>query len=218
MSARTLLLTAALGTVLAAPVVGQGFSVGARGGLNYTNLSEEAALTEFALQWHTGFHAGASLGFAFHPAVAVQLEGWYTQKGVGLEGLGLDGKFKVAYIELPLLLKARIPTGVPVWPRLMAGGAVAFEASCRVTGQGGGIPIDEPCDDPSIDIERDKTDFGLVLGAGVGGQAGPVVVFLDAMYDLGIANLATAAAAPDESVKNRAWLFSAGLEYGFRIW
>jgi hypothetical protein len=99
----------------------------------------------------------------------------------------------------------------------MAGGAVAFEASCNVTGQAGGTPVDESCDDPSIDIERDKTDFGLLFGAGVGGEAGPVVIFLDAIYDLGIANLTTDAAAPGESVKNRAWMFSAGLEYGFRI-
>jgi len=214
-----------LGSVAAALIVlvalggrdaqGQAFGFGVRGGLNYSTTSGVSDLDQVS-GWKTGFHAGVVLSGDLHANVGLELDGLYTQKGLKLtEDIGgsvLEGWLIPSYIEIPVLARFRMPLGA-VTPRILAGGSVAFELSCKANAEVDGTTIIDnvDCDDPLIDLsDRKKTDWSLLGGVGVEIAAGPAVLFVDAMYDLGLANLD---ATGLDSVKNRTWMFSLGVQY-----
>jgi hypothetical protein len=191
------------------PVLAQQVSVGARGGYSSVTIDWEGA-DALDTDWTSRFHFGGLANVQLHDYFAVQLEVWYSQKGSGLTDPEGEGDVKVPYLEIPLLAKLTIPTGGIVTPHVLAGPAVAFELSCTLSAMISGIPVEDDCDAPDIGIERKKTDISLVFGAGLEIQAGPGAIILDALYDLGVQNLNDAADAPDDDVKSRAWMISAG--------
>jgi hypothetical protein len=216
---RRLVLAVLTVTVVAAlcPVAAQAqaFGVGVRGGLNYSTMSLELAPDE-DIDYKTGLHAGVVLAYDIHRVFGLEVDGLYTQKGFKVqETVGtsvLEGTLTPAYIEIPLLAKLRYPLG-GVAPRLLAGGSVAFEVSCKANAKVDGVTVVDgvDCDDPQIQAEeRKKTEWSLLFGGGVEIAAGPAVVFLDVLYDLGVTNLDPTST---QTVKNRAWMFSAGLTY-----
>jgi hypothetical protein len=197
------------------PAQAQQISVGARAGYTSATIDWEGA-DALGTDWTSKFHFGGLANMQLHDYFAVQLEVWYSQKGSGLSDPEGEGDVKVPYLEIPLLAKLTIPTGGIVTPHVLAGPAVAFELSCTLSAFVSGIPVEDDCDAPDIGIDRKKTDFSLVFGAGLEIQAGPGAIILDALYDLGLKNLADAADAPDEDVKTRAWMISGG--YSIPVW
>jgi hypothetical protein len=195
----------------------QGFGVGARGGLNYSSLSDGAADAGQEIGWTTGFHAGLALTSDVHEYFGFEVDALYTTKGAKItEDLGggsmLEGTLVPAYLQIPVLGRFRLPLG-GVTPRLLAGGAVAFELSCKANGEVDGTTVIDnvDCDDPSIGAdERKGTEWSLLGGVGVEIGAGPAMVFLDAMYNLGVTNLD---ATGTDDVKSKAWMFSVGVVY-----
>jgi hypothetical protein len=204
---RRLVLAVLTVTVFAAlcPVAtqAQAFGVGVRGGLNYSTMILELAPDE-DIDYKTGLHAGVVLAYDIHRVFGLEVDGLYTQKGFKVqETVGtsvLEGTLTPAYIEIPLLAN-------------LAGGSVAFEVSCKANAKVDGVTVVDgvDCDDPQIQAEeRKKTEWSLLFGGGVEIAAGPAVVFLDVLYDLGVTNLDPTST---QTVKNRAWMFSAGLTY-----
>jgi hypothetical protein len=125
----------------------------------------------------------------------------------------VTGEFKAAYIQIPLLLKLRIPIqDSPVRPVLYGGAAVGFESSCKVELEGLGLSGEFDCDDPLIDAERTTTDWSAVFGGGLDFVLSSVVINLDARYDLGLTNLNNETEGPG-SIKNRTWTFMAGVGF-----
>jgi hypothetical protein len=192
---------------------GQQVSLGVRGGFSSTKANwdgEEAITTD----WNSNFHIGGLVMADLHELFTLQLEAWYARKGTGAEFSDADAvvNYSLAYLEVPLLAKLRIPTGsgVRLSPHLFAGPAIAFELSCNISGTVMGIPLDEDCDAPDLGVERKTTDVSLLFGGGLEIQAGPGAVLLDALCNLGLKNLNDDSEAPDDAVKNRAFMVSAG--------
>ena len=129
--------------------------LGIKAGLSFATLSNARP------DWktRTGFAAGLSLPFGSGP-VTLQPEALYVQKGVAANGAPANTVPKLAYLDVPVLLKFSLPT-MMVTPMAYAGPDVSFRLSCT-TG-------DVDCNDTFK-----STDWGVTLGAGVrlGGLTG----------------------------------------------
>lgn len=108
-----------------------------------------------------GFNAGVYATLPISDFVAIQPEVLFTTKGAKLEYSGLvdgDAKFKLNYIEVPLLVRVNITKNFNVH----AGGYASYLVSSKVTGSGD-IEFNE-------DVNRDdlnKFDAGIAAGVGV---------------------------------------------------
>ena len=212
----TALLTVACSIALAsAGATAQEITLGVKGGLNLSNLSVNAQEDpEFSFDNHTDFLVGAFAQFGIGHTFAVQLEGFYSQKGGKTRNDDTAAKLNLNYIELPLLLMARLSSREsPMYPILYVGPSVAIETRCNVTGEDGGVSRSVGCDDPELEGEltTTKTDFGIVFGGGFEILYSRLTIQLDARYNLGLTNLYNAQDAAEVSLKSRTWSFMLGL-------
>jgi hypothetical protein len=76
----------------------------------------------------------------------------YTMKGFRVDDL----KINLDYLELPILLKARIPLDAPVDPYLLIGPFVGINVVRSISDTGS----------TTVYTAEKKTDFGLIVGAG----------------------------------------------------
>ena len=92
---------------------------------------------------------------------------------------------KMNYIEIPILLKLKIPAG-PVLPNFYVGPALGLRA-----GVGGFLQIDDDKEEFTDEMKenlKEQTnviDFGLAMGGGLDIVAGPGRVLIDIRYTLG---------------------------------
>jgi hypothetical protein len=200
----------------------QQISLGARGGYNSANIIWDGGIDTINTHWNSSFHVGGLVRLDLDRLFAVQLEAWYTRKGTRAdwtEQTG-EGEITASYLEIPLLAVLKVPvgSGARITPHLFAGPTVAFELDCRVEGHITDIPIDGDCDDPGFQIARKKTDIGLLFAGGLEIRTGPGAIQLDAMYDLGLKNLNYETEDPELTVKNRAFMASAGYAIAVGGW
>jgi opacity protein-like surface antigen len=158
------------------------FKLGVRAGLNIASLSWDPELPSVIdKSSRTGFKFGALAELGFVPMFAIQIEPMYVQKGGNISAGGQESKNNLSYLEIPILLKLKIPTPGPITPYVFAGPniGILLSASSETGGQ-------------STDIkdEISSTDFALDLGAGVGFKVAPLVVLIiDARYSLGLSDI-----------------------------
>ena len=211
------LAVVAIGTLCAGQVEAQSKSIGLglRGGLNLSTVSWSPPPPGEEINSKTGFHAGVVVALDLHENFGIEIDGLYTQQGLNSISTGVDANLNGAYIQVPLMAKGRLPVGSSVAIRIMGGPAIEFEVGCTVSGTISGIEASFDCDDPAVVVERKKTLWSLMFGGGLGINAGPATVFVDVLYDLGLTNLALD--SPDETVKSRTWMFSAGFSYPVAI-
>jgi hypothetical protein len=158
---------------------------GIKGGANAANVNGNAfELDEFDWKNNLGFCAGIFLQFNFGDVLTIQPEVLYTMKGAKTEivegELTATGKLLFDYIEIPLLLKLKLPTG-SVAPFIFAGPAVGFNLKSKLK-----FIVDGESEE--IDLEEDikKFDYSAVLGAGLNlGRT----LHIDVRYTLGLQNL-----------------------------
>jgi hypothetical protein len=147
----------------------------------------------------------------FRLPLAVQ----YVQKGAKTEVTGVgEGTFKLDYIEVRLPLTLKIPLeGSSITPRINAGGYVAFEMSCKTSfTPTGGTAVSADCVDDGILTK--STDYGVTFGVGVDFGVGATgAITLDAVYDLGLANIDDDPANTTLTAKNQAFLFLIGYQF-----
>ena len=180
--------------------VAQQNMVGVKGGFVSAKLTGDL---EDGLASRSALGVGGFLQVMVAPNVSIQPEALYMMKGAKEDGG--DGKVKVNYVQVPILIQYHIPA-VGVSPRLFAGPSIAFEAGCDIE-EGG---VSDSCENSGINTK--SADFGVVFGGGVDIPAGGFVVTLDGRYDLGVTNVA------DEEgvdVKNKSFEFFAGLGFPF---
>ena len=106
-----------------------GVKFGIKGGANIANVNGD--FTETIADWKSsvGFCAGIFLELNFGRILTIQPEVLYTMKGADAG----TGKLKFDYIEIPILLKIRIPTG-SVHPFIFAGPAFGFNLKAVLDG------------------------------------------------------------------------------------
>ena len=153
-----------------------------------------------------GFAAGGFVAVSLAPAFAIEPEVLFVQKGQKGELTGGTAQVKLSYLEVPLLLKVRMPAkgnGSQFSPHAYAGPAIGFKTSCTIaTHPTGGSATSQSCEDAGTDAK--STDISLVLGAGV--DIGRAII--TARYDLGLKTI-DSSSSPDD-VKNRTFYLLAG--------
>lgn len=209
-----------LSVVLAAAVVTSGFaqnlSAGAKVGIDFADLGGDFEdIVEASTDLKTGLSVGGFFGIDLHRLFRVQAEGQYVQKGAKVEEAGVEGTFKVNYLELLFPLTLLIPVeGGTLTPRIYVGPTVAFELSCDVEIEEADMSLEVECEDPLIGAETKSVDFGVLFGGGVDLMVGPGAITVDALYNLGLADINDTPGDPLEA-KNRNLQILLG--YSFRF-
>ncbi|WP_264523298.1 MULTISPECIES: porin family protein [unclassified Flavobacterium] len=158
LSALTLFLTASFG-MLQAQNNNVNTEYGIKGGFNMSNLYSNDANDDNVLY---GFNAGLYATLPISDFIAIQPEILFTTKGAKLEYNNAfasgDSKFKLNYIEVPLLVRVNITKNFNVH----AGGYASYLVSSKVTGSGD-INFEQRIDTDDLN----KFDAGLAAGVGV---------------------------------------------------
>lgn len=185
---------------------GQGIAIGAKGGVNFADVSSD----EFGLGGaggRTGLVGGGFFQATGSGGLGFQTELLYSQKGLSALVTGGTAVAELDYVEIPLLLRYRlVDQSQKVRPSLLGGWFVAFEASCGLSGAG----VEGSTDCENLLGARGNVDGGFVFGASVDiGFRGRYFFVLDGRYNLGVMNLDWEEA--DDRVSSRAWSFTGGV-------
>ncbi len=183
---------------------------GIKGGLNVADLNDLKTIDtieQLEQESKTGFVGGAYLKFPFGP-FKLQVEGLYSLKGAkGSSHNGLSSEpweTKLTYFEVPLLLKYELPTPA-LKPFFYGGASVAFLMKAEKR--------NERIDSDWVDITDNlkSTDYGLVVGAGIGVFG----ITLEGRYTHGLSEMGdtkTGDILVDEA-KNKTWSVMAGFDF-----
>nr|WP_232067359.1 porin family protein [Flavobacterium bizetiae] len=158
--ALTLFLTASFG-MLHAQDNNVNTEFGIKGGFNMSNLYGSGDDVDDNNVLY-GFNAGVYATLPISDFIAIQPEILFTTKGAKLEYnnalVSGDAKFKLNYIEVPLLVRVNITKNFNVH----AGGYASYLVSSKVKGDGD-ISFDENVDTDDLN----KFDAGIAAGVGV---------------------------------------------------
>lgn len=151
-----------------------------------------------------GFNGGVFLALNFGRVVTIQWEALYTMKGatyVALDDTFTD-KLYADYIEVPLLLKLRIPLPV-IQPFVFAGPTVGFKLQEKLESNGEEVPLTENL--------LKNNDYGAIFGAGLNlGRS----FMVDVRYSLGLQKvISTVEGELQPDFKNGVWSASLGIAF-----
>lgn len=202
----TVLVIAAFAGLLALPQpAAAGVQFGIKAGGNMAKPTGVDAQDPLAtLKNKVGFTGGIFLAFNFGRIVTVQWEALYTMKGatyVALDDSYTD-KLYADYIEVPLLLKIKIPLPV-IQPFVFAGPSVGFKLQEKLQENGVDVPLTEKL--------LKNNDYGAIFGAGVNlGRS----FMLDVRYSLGMQKvISTVQGEVQPDFKNGVWSASLGIAF-----
>lgn len=156
---------------------------------------------------------GGSVSYWFTEVMSVRTEILYAQRGATtsdaiVNGLqtGFEADVSITYVDIPILLSARLPLSAAVVPSVFAGGAYGanIETLLSLTDDNGVVVSNS---DPSIANNDLFGVFGFALDFDVAGQR---VVF-DARASLGLTNIRPD--RPDSPLRNTSYLFTVGLDF-----
>lgn len=184
---------------LTAPALHGQTTLGIRGGVSVASASLDIEET-FEDANRTGFVGGAFLDWGGSGLFGFQVGAQYTQKGAEFDFDGLTQNLDLAYLEIPAVVKLGIPLGIAK-PSIFGGAALGFNTSCDAgTGQS------DDCDDVS------STEFSGIIGFDTALYLSAISVWFDARFHVGLNDI-SGDLQDVESLKNRAWLITAGLGF-----
>ena len=165
---RTLAISAFAAMLVLPQMAAAGVRFGIKAGANIANVNGN--FSDQLSDWKStvGFCAGIFLELNLGRVLTIQPEVLYTVKGADAG----TGKLKFDYIEVPVLLKVRIPIST-IHPFIFAGPAFGFNLKAVLDG----IKIDD----------MPAADYGAVLGGGL--QLGRSI-HIDVRYTMGLQKLA----------------------------
>lgn len=145
----------------------------------------------------TGFLGG--IGYEVGSKFGLEIDLLYFQKGVMFEGAlsegiaGINANFKatakIDELSVPLLVKLRL-FPVPT-PYVICGGEIAYILSSKAVYDYNNITDGES--QSGTEEYKDgvnRMDFGLVFGGGIELKAGPISMFIEGRYHIGLADIA----------------------------
>jgi hypothetical protein len=154
------------------------------------------------LKSRVGFTGGIFLAFNFGRILTIQPEIVYTMKGASYVALddSYTDKLYADYIEIPLLLKLKIPIPV-IQPFVFAGPSVGFKLSEKH--ERDGVPFS--------DVLFKNNDYGAIFGAGVNLGRNFMV---DVRYSLGLQKVIhTIEGEVEPDYKNGVWSGTIGIAF-----
>ncbi len=202
-----------------------GYELGIKGGFGMTSLGDEntgfvsavRSFGEFVSSFSDNYESKSSTGFQFGAfatinvgsAFAIQPEILYAKRGAKIEGSAvltfgantanypIDEKLELTYIEIPVLVKYRIPMQGNLKPGLFAGPALAFNLSGTddfymraFLLDSNGVEIDSELVEGKPDITNIKsTSLNFVIGGDLKLEAGSANFILDIRYTIGTGNV-----------------------------
>jgi hypothetical protein len=213
-----LVLALAVGTLSLAALAqadDRPFHVSAMGGMTISKYGNfETPVNTF--QNMKGVTAGLGGSWRLNNTLALQPEIDYIEKGISFgKSEGADengnptGTFETLlvqqFLEIPVLLRWGMPTDGHVHPMLEAGPFFSFELAERLKSTG------SVTGSTDSNIMKD-TDYGLVLGGGLGLDVGAVQWMFEGRYEPGFAGLGKVFGSSDEANSN-AFVISTGVRY-----
>ena len=157
------------------------YYVGLRVGLNASHVSSESYLLDGSSP-KTGLNIGVAAGtqLTYRAPLFIESGLYYSQKG-GKSGSGLDKfTYDLNYLEVPLLIKYKHFIGNQTSIQPYAGGYLAVGTDGNIKNYGTRTAFSS-FDDGYFN----RFDGGLKIGCGVGYN----MLYLDASYDIGLANI-----------------------------
>ena len=202
----TVLLIAAFAGLLALPQpAAANIQFGIKAGGNMAKPTGADAQDPLAtLKSKVGFMGGIFLALNFGKVVTIQWEALYTMKGANYVALddSYTDKLYSDYIEVPLLLKIKIPLPV-IQPFVFAGPTVGFKLNEKLMLNGEEIPLTEAL--------LKNNDYGAIFGAGLNLGRN---FMLDVRYSLGMQKvIATFEGEVQPDFKNGVWAATIGIAF-----
>ncbi|UCF06020.1 MAG: PorT family protein [bacterium] len=190
---------------------GGSWTAGLKAGLNladaYGDDSEGAGSRK-------GLIVGGFIGYRFTDFLSMQDEVYFTMKGsegrhpIFFAG-NRDVRIRLAYLEVPILVRFHLPLSWRVVPNIFAGPAFAIMLYNNADYEYEGRIYDI-----NLDPYVKSTDIGVILGGGVDVETGMGSIVLEARYEWGLVNIPDETPYVDLDLKNSALSFMIG--YAFR--
>lgn len=191
--------------------------VGFKGGLNFTKWTGDDWGDTDEFNWKMGFKLGAFATFPLSPIMTVQPEVYFATNGWEADvtlmdmGGGVLGEGTISttmnYLEIPVLLKLNMDTGMNFAPSIFAGpylGYLLGDPTMKIEFEGEEEEEDWPEDTfKSIDI-------GGVVGASFDYNIGMTTVTLEARYNMGFVSIVD---VEDVDVKNMGFSLMGGFSF-----
>jgi len=201
----SVLLIAAFAGLAAPPQpAAAGIRFGIKAGGNMAKPTGADARNPLAtLQSRVGFMGGIFLSVDLSRVLSIQSEVLYTMKGatyIANDDTYTD-KLYADYIEVPMLLKLRIPTPV-VQPFIFGGPTVGFKLQEKLMSNGEEVPLTEAL--------FKNNDYGAIFGAGLNLGRN---LMLDVRYSLGLQRVLAVFEGAQPDYKNGVWSATVGIAF-----
>jgi opacity protein-like surface antigen len=182
-------------------------NLGVCGGLNLASCDIDPSEGALETSNLTGFGFGGVLDYSMNGCIALHLEPMYLQKGTKADWDVFELEDKLAYLEVPVMLKYSFGTR-EIRPYVIAGPTIGYLLSAKGKVTGGGYSGEEDIKD-----ETKSLDFGLAFGAGVSVPVSNHPIFLEARYAMGLTNINDDPDDPDTDVKTKGIQILAGITF-----
>lgn len=152
---------------------------GLKGGAMFSNLYTDNTETNV----RTGANLGLFAQFEALPALVIQAEGLYQQKGSYNEnqviGIATINEIKLDYLTIPVFAKLRLPIGETLFPNAFGGmyGSYALNGESINTVAGNTL---------TTDLAINDFDFGLLFGGGIDIKINRFLFTADLRYSFGL--------------------------------
>lgn len=150
----------------------QDFQLGVKGGVNFASLNSD----DLNYESNTGYNAGLFLKLKF-TKIAIQPEVMWSVQGADLTLAGVENTFKYSYVNIPILLKLYLVSGL----NLFVGPQFGFLSAAELTTSvGSGDVVTDIKDGVS------NSDVTAVVGVGIDLPAG---LHADFRYNIGLSSV-----------------------------
>lgn len=182
-----------------------GIQFGIRGGGNASKLTgADIQNLEGTIKYKIGLVGGIFFAINIGKIITIEPEFLYTMKGSQEQVTAGDYTEKLYgdYLEIPVLLKLRIPTP-GIQPAIFAGPSVGFKLKEKLQINGQDVPLQEKI--------LENNDYGAIFGAGLDfGRH----FMIDIRYSLGLKKVLSAAQGTTAlDVKNGVWSATVGIAF-----
>jgi hypothetical protein len=176
---RASILALAFAAIVTLPAIAAAqtpLTIGVKGGVNIATLKVEDDEDNPDIKSLVGAVGGLFLGQQINDTIGWRVEGLFSQKGAKNAESGPDAKYKLTYVDVPVLLTLGPSSSGDTRFNVFTGPQFSFNTDAKYVLEG----------QPDEDLEVKGNDFGWVLGAGL--EKGRITA--DARYTLGLSNIA----------------------------